>query len=55
MSELNKGNIKRPNMGVEIAGIKLRNPVMPASGTFGYGDFKSQYLDWSALGQSDNS
>ena len=27
----------KPDMTVEIAGIKMRNPVMTASGTFGYG------------------
>jgi dihydroorotate dehydrogenase (NAD+) catalytic subunit len=35
MSELKKELVRRPDMSVEIAGIKLRNPVMPASGTFG--------------------
>ncbi len=28
----------KPDMSVEIAGLKLRNPVMTASGTFGYGE-----------------
>ena len=27
----------RPELAVELAGMRLRNPVMPASGTFGYG------------------
>jgi len=27
----------RPNLSVELAGTKMRNPVMPASGTFGFG------------------
>ena len=49
MSELNK-NVKRPNMGVEIAGIKLRNPVMPASGTFGYGEEYAPFLDMEKIG-----
>lgn len=26
------------DLSIEIAGIKLRNPIMPASGTFGYGE-----------------
>jgi len=31
-----------PSLAVDLAGLKLRNPVMPASGTFGYGaEFKS--------------
>jgi len=28
----------KPDMSVEIAGITMRNPVMTASGTFGYGE-----------------
>lgn len=41
---------KRPNLAVEIAGIKLKNPVMPASGTFGYGEEYAPYLDLERLG-----
>jgi len=41
---------KRPNLAVEIAGIKLKNPVMPASGTFGYGEEYAPYLDLNRLG-----
>lgn len=41
---------KRPTLAVEIAGIKMKNPVMPASGTFGYGEEFSGYLDLSRLG-----
>lgn len=38
-------NTKKVNMSVEIAGIKLKNPVMTSSGTCGYG---RDYLDiWS--------
>ncbi len=40
----------RPNLGVEIAGIKLKNPVMPASGTFGYGEEYSAFVDLEGLG-----
>ena len=40
----------RPNLAVEIAGIKLKNPVMPASGTFGYGEEYASYLDLENLG-----
>ena len=42
--------MKRPNLAVEIAGIKLKNPVMPASGTFGYGEEYAPYLDLNCLG-----
>jgi len=38
------------DLSVVIAGIKLPNPVMPASGTFGYGDEYSQLVDNSKLG-----
>jgi dihydroorotate dehydrogenase (NAD+) catalytic subunit len=41
---------KRPNLAVEIAGIKLKNPVMPASGTFGYGEEFAPYLDLERIG-----
>ncbi|MDX2493347.1 MAG: dihydroorotate dehydrogenase [Desulfuromusa sp.] len=40
----------QPKMEVEIAGIKLKNPVMPASGTFGYGKEYAPYLDLNQLG-----
>ncbi len=42
--------MKKPDLSVEIAGIKMRNPVMTASGTFGYGEEYSAYLDLEALG-----
>lgn len=37
-------------MRVEIAGIKMRNPVMTASGTFGYGEEFSGYMDLESIG-----
>ena len=40
----------RPRMAVEIAGIELRNPVMPASGTFGYGEEYAPFLDLEEIG-----
>jgi len=42
--------IDKPNLGVEIAGIKLKNPVMTASGTFGYGEEFSPFIDLDKLG-----
>jgi dihydroorotate dehydrogenase (NAD+) catalytic subunit len=50
MNELNKKAVKRPDLSVEIAGIKLRNPVMPASGTFGYGEEYAPFLDMEKIG-----
>jgi len=41
---------KNPNLAVEIAGIELKNPVMPASGTFGYGEEFAPYLDLEKIG-----
>ncbi|MBI5826944.1 MAG: dihydroorotate dehydrogenase [Deltaproteobacteria bacterium] len=39
-----------PALRVEIAGIRLKNPVMTASGTFGYGLEFSPYMDLKRLG-----
>jgi len=44
------GMIEKPQMGVEIAGIKLKNPVMTASGTFGYGQEYAPFVDLNRLG-----
>jgi dihydroorotate dehydrogenase (NAD+) catalytic subunit len=37
---------KMIDLSVNIAGIKLKNPIMPASGTFGYGD---EYYGWDEI------
>lgn len=50
MKKQEQKNVKRPDLSVEIAGIKLRNPVMPASGTFGYGEEYAPFLDLTELG-----
>ena len=39
-----------PSMRVNIAGLELRNPVMTASGTFGYGEEFADYLDLEKIG-----
>jgi len=44
------GMIDKPNLEVEIAGIKLKNPVITASGTFGYGEEFSPFIDLDKLG-----
>lgn len=41
---------KRPDLRVTVAGIAMRNPVMTASGTFGYAQEFEPYLDLSRLG-----
>ncbi|WP_053552337.1 dihydroorotate dehydrogenase [Desulfuromonas soudanensis] len=43
-------NVVRPSLAVEIAGIRMKNPVMPASGTFGYGEEYAPYFDLGRLG-----
>ncbi len=40
----------KPNLSVQIAGLKLRNPVMTASGTFGYGEEYAEFVDLNRLG-----
>src|SRR5512133_2968890 len=42
----------KPDMTVNIAGIELRNPVMTASGTFGYGEEFAEYVDLERIGAS---
>ena len=38
------------DLSVEIAGLHLKNPVLTASGTFGYGEEFSPFLDLGRLG-----
>jgi len=38
------------DLRVEVAGIALKNPVMPASGTFGFGEELSRWFDLRELG-----
>lgn len=40
----------KPNLSVQVAGMALRNPVMTASGTFGYGEEFSEYVNLNMLG-----
>jgi len=42
--------IKKPQMEVDLAGIKLKNPVITASGTFGYGQEYTPFIDLNKLG-----
>jgi len=41
---------KSVNLKVDLAGIGMKNPVMVASGTFGYGEEYSQFMDLKQLG-----
>ncbi|MDR2621357.1 MAG: dihydroorotate dehydrogenase [Dysgonamonadaceae bacterium] len=38
------------NLGIEIGGLYFKNPVLTASGTFGYGSEYSDFIDLSHLG-----
>jgi dihydroorotate dehydrogenase (NAD+) catalytic subunit len=38
------------DLSVDVAGIRMRNPVMTASGTFGYAREFEQYMDLNRLG-----
>jgi dihydroorotate dehydrogenase (NAD+) catalytic subunit len=40
----------RPDLRVELAGLKLKNPVLTASGTFGYGLEFADFFDLGELG-----
>jgi len=40
----------KPDLSVNIAGISLRNPIMTASGTFGYGEEFAEYVDLEKIG-----
>lgn len=39
-----------PDLSVDLAGLHLKNPVMTASGTFGYGKEYADFFDLNALG-----
>ena len=38
------------NTSINIAGITFKNPIMPASGTFGSGQEYSEFVDLNQLG-----
>ncbi len=38
------------NLSVDVAGMALRNPIMTASGTFGYGAEFAPYMDLQSIG-----
>lgn len=40
----------QPDLSVTVAGIRLKNPVLTASGTFGYGDEFAEFVDLNKLG-----
>jgi dihydroorotate dehydrogenase (NAD+) catalytic subunit len=42
--------MNKPDLSVNLAGLDLKNPVMVASGTFGYGKEYADFFDLNALG-----
>ena len=42
------------NTNVDFAGIKMKNPVTVASGTFGYGREFANYIDLNKLRRNNN-
>ena len=44
------GGVLKPDLRVDLGGLKLKNPVMTASRTFGYGLEFGYYMDISKLG-----
>ncbi len=42
--------MKRPDMGVSVGALSLKNPVMTSSGTGGYGEVSDGFADLSKLG-----
>ncbi len=45
-----KEALKPPHMAVEIAGVRFKNPVLTASGTFGYGLEFANLMDLNSIG-----
>jgi dihydroorotate dehydrogenase (NAD+) catalytic subunit len=45
-----KSAIESPDLSIDFAGIKLKNPVLTASGTFGYGEEFAEFVDLNKLG-----
>jgi len=39
-----------PDLSVDIGGLKLKNPIMTASGTFGYGEEYASFINLNELG-----
>lgn len=47
---INSNTTARPNLSIQIGSLNLKNPVMTASGTFGYGEEYSEFIDIQRLG-----
>jgi dihydroorotate dehydrogenase (NAD+) catalytic subunit len=49
-SAANKTTVKGPRMAVDIAGVRFKNPILTASGTFGYGLEFANLMDLNSIG-----
>jgi dihydroorotate dehydrogenase (NAD+) catalytic subunit len=49
-STMEREYIKTPHMAVDIAGVRFKNPVLTASGTFGYGLEFANLMDLNSIG-----
>ncbi len=47
---MNSAQIAQPSLSVQIASLNLKNPIITASGTFGYGEEYSGFIDIERLG-----
>jgi dihydroorotate dehydrogenase (NAD+) catalytic subunit len=45
-----KSSFDAMNLAVQLAGVKFKNPVLVASGTYGYGDDTRSFVDVAKLG-----
>ena len=46
-----KGNdVRARDLSVDLAGVRLQNPIVPASGCFGFGYQMAEYYDIDILG-----
>ena len=49
-SSAKKPGFKTPHLSVDIAGVRFKNPVLTASGTFGYGLEFADLMDLNSIG-----
>ena len=50
MDQTSKATDRTPDLSVQLGPLRLKNPVMVASGTFGYGEEYADFLDLQQLG-----
>lgn len=50
MDQASKTSDPNPDLSVQLGPLRLKNPVMVASGTFGYGEEYADFLDLRGLG-----